>query len=124
LNETILLSRLVEALGIFCFCCGSDYRGQKMAKELFQLLWALSQLRDNIKVKQEEKDVISVRRSVILTMLRMFSVLPADTILEDYGYILNDYMNWLSSVVQNDQDNECKELAANVISLLQRAIKQ
>jgi uncharacterized protein YxjI len=95
-----------------------------MAKELFQLLWALSQLRDNIKVKQEEKDVISVRRSVILTMLRMFSVLPADTILEDYGYILNDYMNWLSSVVQNDQDNECKELAANVISLLQRAIKQ
>lgn len=122
INDSILLSKLIETLGTFVYCCGNDYRGQKIAKELLELLWVLSQLRDNVKIKSEEKDVITIRRTVLHTMLRVFMCLPKDILIEEFSHTLNDYATWLSQVIQNDQDKNCKEMAGAIMSIIQQSL--
>lgn len=122
INDSLLLSKMIETLGTFVYCCGSDYRGQKISKELLDLLWVLSQLRDNVKIKNEEKDVITIRRSVLHTMLRVFVCLSKEILVEEYGHTLKDYITWLTQVIQNDSDQNCKEMAAAILSILQQCI--
>lgn len=116
---------------------GQDSIAHKLAGSVLEFVWALrytsySKPQKILIHKQEEESkgyfyffshvktrrVIAVRRSVLSAMTRAFLALPPWLLIQEYTFMLDDYFKWLTDVVKNDPDTECRQLAGVAVSVL------
>jgi hypothetical protein len=50
-------------------------------------------------------------------------MLQPNTIEEEFSEIIEPLFSWLFDIIQNDQDETCKNLSSSILSLVQKKIK-
>jgi hypothetical protein len=129
-EDTFILSRMIHALGVIVYCCGTDSTSYQLAKEVLDFIWNIRYQyhikKKNVELVQEETDTnaVAVRRSVLSAMMHSLNALPPQVLVEDVGVVvIEQYMNWLIHEYKEDPDEECREIASTNISILKSKLK-
>ncbi|GAM21423.1 hypothetical protein SAMD00019534_045980, partial [Acytostelium subglobosum LB1] len=105
--DCFLLSRLVYTLGVIVECAGNSTHTRGMARELVSFVWPIRFHSD-----------VSVRRSTLFTLSRVFYTLPDDQIKSDYQDEQEELQQWLFGISNEDSDKDCRIMSLGVLSKL------
>ncbi|KAL0478370.1 telomere length regulation protein [Acrasis kona] len=125
-DDVTVLSRLIHCCGVFVYCCGGDFTGHSLAKDMLEICISVryyfnktAEQQDVVLSKRVEKDNTSVRRSVLTAILHSLSVLPSNVLIESVGLqVVEHLLKWMIDENINDPDLECREIASDNISML------
>ena len=51
-------------------------------------------------------------------------MLNEKTIVEEFSEIIDSLFSWLFDIIQNDSDENCKNLASSILNYLQKKLKK
>lgn len=130
-EDSFVLAKLVETIGMFVYCCGTDQKAQRLASEVFTFVWSFRfklptsdqkelLLTRNNSATDTSKGVTSVRRAVLAAMLRCLLALSMESLAELLGANVDPILNWLFQTHKNDADALCRDLAASCVGALQQ----
>eukprot|EP01080_Neovahlkampfia_damariscottae_P010172 gene10172-2592_t len=129
-QDSILLSSLIDCLGIFVYCSGNDLLSQKLGKEFLNFIWSIKfstyqeiQIQFKNEKSDEIKSVLSIRRSILKAILRSFIMLNEKTIIEEFSEIVDSLFTWLFDIIQNDPDEICKNISSSILTTIQKKLK-
>ncbi|XP_017890262.1 telomere length regulation protein TEL2 homolog [Ceratina calcarata] len=114
-QQNILLIRFLKTVSTIMVAAENCVSVSKMGKEVLEMLWAL-----------RYHDEAKVRMAVIENVAAVLVAVPNDSIKSELFESIIEIRLWLLGLFQNvitgDQDKECRNLAAKVVSLIDSII--
>ncbi|XP_015429698.1 PREDICTED: uncharacterized protein LOC107186364 isoform X1 [Dufourea novaeangliae] len=114
-QENILLIRFLKTLSTIMVAAQNCLLAPKMGKEIVELSWTL-----------RYHDQAKVRVAVIENIAAVLLAVPEDIVITELFDSIGEIKFWLLDLCQNvvtgDHDKECRNLAASVVSLIDRRL--
>lgn len=133
-EDSLLLSKLLQTLGIIIYCCGDTSEGSELSitslnfVKIFMFQFSTFK-KSNIQIRitpehqeEESRSAIQVRRSVLQLLHRCIMCLPSYLILGDLMEEIEFFLDWLLLVSQEDSDAISRELSLSTLSTLKSKI--